>query len=85
MTDPLSGYFLIRKGLLSKLNPYKGMYKPLLYAISMKNDVKAIEIPVTMDSRENGESKIVTNPIKVIIRYLRELLIFFRDKHSQSK
>lgn len=84
LTDPLSGYFLIRKELLSELNPYKGMYKPLLYAVSMGNKLRITEIPVKMDTRESGQSKIVTNPVKVIVRYLREILIFFRDEHERN-
>ena len=82
LTDPLSGFFIIRRELLSKLKPYKGMYKPLLYAVSMRQNTRMLEIPIKMDSRESGQSKIVTNPVKVIIRYIRELLIFFRDKHT---
>jgi dolichol-phosphate mannosyltransferase len=81
LTDPLSGYFLIRKEILSGLNPYRMMYKPLLYAISMNKGARMKEIPVRMDSRESGESKIVNGPIRVIIRYIREILIFFRDSH----
>ncbi|MCL4480749.1 MAG: glycosyltransferase [Candidatus Thermoplasmatota archaeon] len=82
LTDPLSGFFIIRRELFSKLRPYKGMYKPLLYAVSMRQNTRMLEIPIKMDSRESGQSKIVTNPVKVIIRYIRELLIFFRDKHT---
>lgn len=79
LTDPLSGYFLIRKEILSSLNPYRMMYKPLLYAISMNEGARMKEIPVRMDSRESGESKIVNGPIRVIVRYIREILIFYRD------
>ena len=81
LTDPLSGYFLIRKEMLSGLISYRMMYKPLLYAISMKEGARTKEIPVRMHSRESGESKIVNNPIRFIIRYIREILIFFRDSH----
>ena len=82
LTDPLSGFFIIRRELLSELKPYKGMYKPLLYAVSMGKNTRMFELPVKMDSRERGQSKIVTNPVKVIIRYIRELLIFSRDNHT---
>ena len=82
LTDPLSGFFIIRRELLSELKPYKGMYKPLLYAVSMRKNTRMLEIPIKMDSRESGQSKIVTNPVKVIIRYIRELLVFLRDKHT---
>ena len=83
LKDPLSGYFLIRKEMLSGLIPYRMMYKPLLFALSMNKGATIEEIPVIMYSRESGESKIVNNPVKVIIRYLREILIFFRDSHNK--
>ena len=86
--DPLSGYFLIRKNLLTSLTPYEGMYKPLLFAISMSTTRKVIEIPVRMEQRNYGKSKIVTNPVMVIFRYIREILIFWisvRKKMSRAK
>lgn len=85
LTDPLSGYFLIRREMLSCLIPYRMMYKPLLYAISANKGARVRENPVTMYSRESGESKIVNNPIKVIIKYFREILVFFRDSHHNQK
>ena len=78
--DPLSGYFIIRGDLISKLTPYAGMYKPLLYAIAMSYNPKTVEIPISMEERDYGESKIVTNPAKVVIKYLREILVFFKAK-----
>ncbi len=77
--DPLSGYFLIRKRMLSNLIPYAGMYKPLLYAVAISHDPKVVEIPVRMEARESGNSKIVTNPAKVVLKYLKEIIIFFKN------
>ena len=80
--DPLSGYFLIKKSLISNLTPYKGMYKPLLYAISMSTNPKMKEIPISMEGREAGVSKIVTNPARVVLRYLKEILVFFKSRNK---
>ncbi len=77
ISDPLSGYFIIRKRLLAPLASYPSMYKPLLYAISMSKSAKIVEIPITMKERLHGESKIVTNPLRVILKYCREILIFW--------
>ena len=82
--DPLSGYFLIKKSLISGLTPYEGMFKPLLYAISMANNPKMIEIPIIMEGRESGVSKIVTNPVKVVLRYIKEILVFFKSSKMKD-
>ena len=78
--DPLSGYFLIKRNMMSGLTPFGGMYKPLLYAIAMSRNAKTVEIPIRMDERDSGESKIVNNPAKVVLKYMREILTFFRNK-----
>ena len=81
--DPLSGYFLIKRDLISKLKPYTGMYKPLLFAIAVAGNPKMVEIPIRMEERDTGESKIVTNPVKVVLKYLREILVFFKANRSK--
>lgn len=75
--DPLSGYFVIKRELICKLKPYEGMYKPLLFSITMSEKLRILEIPVVMEERVYGASKIVNNPLRVIIKYLREILIFW--------
>lgn len=80
--DPLSGYFLIKRDMISKLKPYTGMYKPLLFAIAVAGNPKMVEIPIRMEERDTGESKIVTNPVKVVLKYLREILVFFKYTHQ---
>lgn len=75
--DPLSGYFVIKRELICNLKPYEGMYKPLLFSITMNRDLNIVEVPVSMENRSFGESKIVNSPMKFIIKYLRELLVFW--------
>ena len=53
------------------------MYKPLLFSLTMNRDLSILEIPVSMEDRSYGESKIINNSLKFIIRYLREILIFW--------
>ena len=76
--DPLSGYFLIKRDMISTLTAYCDMYKPLLYAISNAHSSNIIEIPIRMEERDSGESKIVTNPAKVVLRFIKEIIIFFK-------
>jgi dolichol-phosphate mannosyltransferase len=80
--DPLSGYFLIKRDMISKLKPYTGMYKPLLFAVAVSGNPRMVEIPIRMEERDAGESKIVTNPVKVVVKYLREILVFFKYTHQ---
>jgi dolichol-phosphate mannosyltransferase len=75
--DPLSGYFAIKKRLIFDLKPYEGLYKLLLFSLTMNKNLRIVEIPVTMGERLYGESKVVSNPLKVIMKYLREVLIFW--------
>jgi len=82
--DPLSGYFLIKRHMMSGLEPYSGMYKPLLFAIAVAVDPGIVEIPISMEERASGESKIVTNPVKVVVKYLREILVFFKSRNKKS-
>ncbi len=78
--DPLSGYFLVKKELISNLYPYNFMYKPLLYTLIFNNkNKKYIEIPIEMMNRVNGTSKIVTGYSRTILFYFREILIYWRD------
>ncbi len=83
--DPLSGYFIIRTELLRNLKPHEGMFKLLIYAITMNKSLKIIEVPVSMVDRSYGESKVVNNPIKVIIRYIREVLVFWINSKKMNK
>ena len=82
--DPLSGYFVIKRSLICDLKPYEGLYKLLLFSLTMKKKLRIIEIPVSMRERLYGESKVVNNPLKVIIKYLREVLIFWINGKKSS-
>lgn len=83
--DPLSGFFVIKRDLICNLKPYEGMYKPLLFSITMSKKLKILEVPVSMEEREYGESKIVNNPLKVVIKYFREVLIFWINGRRLNK
>ena len=83
--DPLSGYFVIRSRLIRDLRPYEGLYKLLLFSLSMNKNLRIVEIPVSMGERLYGESKVVNNPFKIIIKYLREILIFWINGKKSTK
>ena len=52
LKDPLSGYFVIKRELFCDLRPYEGMYKPLLFSLTMNKKLKIVEIPISMEERE---------------------------------
>ena len=66
--------------MMSGLTPFGGMYKPLLYAIAMSRNAKTVEILIRMDKRDSGESKIVNHLATFVLKYIREILTFFRNK-----
>jgi glycosyltransferase involved in cell wall biosynthesis len=78
--DPLSGYFLCKRHMLSDLYPYKFMYKPLLYLLIFNSkDRNYREIPIEMQGRKTGTSKIVNSYSKTVFMYFREILIYYRE------
>jgi dolichol-phosphate mannosyltransferase len=81
--DILSGYFLAKKEFITTLEPYKNMYKLLLYISIFNPKYKNYaEVPVTMVDRVSGSSKVVTNYEKTIVNYSRELVTYWKAKYK---
>ena len=72
--DPMSGYFLVRRKLLSMLTPYNNSYKSVLYIVSRHPGIKIGEIPFIMKSRNRGESKIVGRNFNFFKNFIVELI-----------
>ena len=81
-TDPLSGYFAIRRDLLTDLPPFRGGYKPLLYSLASHNNIKVKEIPIKMNKRLLGESKIVNMNFIFLAKFLREIILINMEGKS---
>lgn len=63
LTDPLSGFFMLRKNVLQELSPklYGKGFKILLDIFaSSKKPLKFIEVPLRFNTRHSGESKLDT-------------------------
>ncbi|MDD5265869.1 MAG: glycosyltransferase family 2 protein [Methylococcales bacterium] len=63
LTDPLSGFFMLRKEVLHKLSPrlYGKGFKILLDIFaSSKKPLNFIEVPLRFNTRHSGESKLDT-------------------------
>lgn len=78
VADPVSGCFMIRSELALGLQPSLAHYKMLLYLLAKYPRLKVLEIPFTMKDRIGGVSKIATNPVTYVPRYLTELMNYQR-------
>ena len=76
-TDPVSGYFAIRRDLLADLPPFQGGYKPLLYSLAAYNGLRVKEIPIKMNKRLTGESKIVKMNFVFLAKFFREVILIY--------
>ncbi len=85
ITDPLSGYFIVKKGLLKNLQQKPGFYKLLLYVMAANKDIKVAEIPFFFDERRHGVSKVTLLSNHVITRYSKELMFYHKLQQSRWK
>ena len=61
LTDPMSGFFVVRRAFLDRVvrNLYGRGFKILLDLIAAaRGDIRIVELPYRMRSREHGESKL---------------------------
>ncbi len=85
LTDPLSGFFAIRKSVVVQLQPIPNTRKLLLYVLASKKHLRIKEIPYVMKDRFGGESKIVDSSFSFIQQYLIEVLAYWKISMNQKK
>ncbi len=78
LKDPMSGFFIVKRKLVYNLESVKFGYKLLLYTLSAHPDSSILEIPLKMNSREEGESKVVSKGMDFIIKYFKEIINYKR-------
>jgi len=83
VTDPVSGFFAVRKSVVAEAPLKPRGYKILLEVLGKGNWEKSKEIPFEFVDREIGSSKL---KITTIIEYVRQVLdiALFSFSHSQS-
>lgn len=84
LKDPMSGFFIAKRSLVCNLESVKFGYKLLLYTLSAHPDASILEIPMKMNSREEGESKVVSKGMDFIVKYFKEI-INYKIKSNQRK
>lgn len=83
--DTMSGYFLTKRKYIVGLAPFEGVYKLLLYTLSMNPDLRTVEVPFIMVDREVGDSKIVNKSFKFFLVYLTEVLKYMKERRNLAK
>ncbi|MGC2289730.1 MAG: glycosyltransferase [Thermoplasmata archaeon] len=82
MLDPLSGFFVARKDLITDLKRLRGRCKLLLFVLSVHKDVRVTEVGFDFEERSNGRSKTVDVSLSFIVRYLIELITYMKVRSS---
>lgn len=83
ISDPVSGYFVTHRSMVSGLHPYSEAYKLLLYVLSSNDAVRAKEVPFTMKERVNGNSKIVDKKLGFVLKYMIEIVRYWRQSKGR--
>lgn len=81
--DPLSGFFMVERALVTDLEPFYNSTKLLLYLLSSPRIDKFVELPYTMVERNKGKSKIVDGTFNFVLDFLIELIKY--RKHWTKK
>ncbi len=75
VSDPMSGFFLLRKSVVDGVNLKPSGYKILLEVLAMGQFRNVAEVPYNFRLREKGESKLST---RTQIDYIKHLLSLMR-------
>jgi dolichol-phosphate mannosyltransferase len=85
ITDPVSGYFMIRTELTRELNPLLARYKMLLYVLARYPGIRVAEIPFIMLDRTGGSSKIASHQSHFVPRFIKELINYSRVSKASRR
>ncbi len=71
ISDPLSGFFVVKKSKIYEKERFlykKGFKIVMDYYLLLKNKIKITEIPISLNKRQNGESKLNFKILYLIIK-----------------
>ncbi len=74
ITDPMSGFFIIKRDILNNIKFNTSGYKILLEILVKSKNIKSREIPYTFINRKNGSSKLSS---KVIMDFFKAVIILY--------
>ncbi len=74
ITDPMSGFFIIKRDIIKNMKFNTSGYKILLEILVKSKNIKSKEIPYTFINRKNGSSKLSS---RVMIDFFKALVILY--------
>jgi dolichol-phosphate mannosyltransferase len=74
ITDPMSGFFIMKRDVLKNIKFNTSGYKILLEILVKSKNIKSKEIPYTFINRKNGSSKLSH---KVVIDFFKAIIILY--------
>jgi dolichol-phosphate mannosyltransferase len=74
ITDPMSGFFIIKRDILKNIKFNTSGYKILLEILVKSKNIKSKEIPYTFINRKNGSSKLSS---KVVVDFFKAIIILY--------
>jgi dolichol-phosphate mannosyltransferase len=74
ITDPMSGFFIIKRDILKNIKFNTSGYKILLEILVKSKNIKSTEIPYTFINRKNGSSKLSS---KVVVDFFKAIIILY--------
>lgn len=85
LTDPMSGYFLTERDYVVGLTPLSNRCKLLLYVLATHPHLRVFEVPYSFEERVEGKSKTITLGTGFILRYLIEILTYFKMSSADPR
>jgi dolichol-phosphate mannosyltransferase len=87
LSDPISGFYVVRQSLARGLDPAPPRYKLVLYLLAMNPSARVREVPFVMSHRVRGESKVIDGSMRYIVDFLVELVVYRRcsQQHTPNR
>jgi dolichol-phosphate mannosyltransferase len=82
ITDPMSGFFALKRHIIDNVKIDSAGYKILLEILVKSNDARVIEIPYTFTNRKSGQSKLDN---AVIWDYVKAVYQLYRYGRNSGK
>lgn len=76
--DPISGFFILNRDYLLRLEPLHRRSKILLYILATNPELKIQEIPFVLVDRKKGKSKLVNRNPSFILHYIIEVVSYMK-------
>ncbi len=76
ITDPMSGFFIIKSNILKNMKFDTAGYKVLLEILVKVKNIKSSEIPYTFVNRVNGSSKLNS---RVVLDFFKGIIVLYNN------